>query len=350
MPETTAQTDLSAVAEQVKRLARGLGFDVVGIAPVTPSPNAAYLRRWLADGRAGEMHYLAERAEERIDPAKYLPGVRSAVCVAVNYNPPDCLPSAAAAGPAGRVARYARGADYHAWIKEKLYAIADWLRAAVPGAETVCGVDTVPVLERELAARAGLGWIAKNTMLINERVGSWLFLGEVLTTADLPADAPAVDRCGTCTRCIDACPTRAITAPYQLDASRCISYLTIEHAGEIDPALARGMGDWVFGCDVCQEVCPHNGRAPIAELAELQPRVPATLGLEAVLGWTKDDFDRAFGRTAVKRIRLPVLQRNAAAALANRAAAEGKTSRDAHAGPRLAFTQESSSIRGVRRR
>lgn len=317
--DACTQPDLHLVAEQAKRLARGLGFDLAGIAPVSRSSRADYFRRWLADGRAGQMAYLSERAEERIDPAKYLPGVRSAICVAVNYNPPQQpSPSGSSEGePLGRVARYARGVDYHGWIKDKLYALADWLRSVLPGVETVCGVDTVPVLERELSARAGVGWIGKNTMLINERIGSWLFLGEVLTTADLPPDSPAPDRCGTCTRCIDACPTRAITAPYQLDASRCISYLTIEHAGEIDPALRPGMGDWVYGCDICQEVCPHNSRAPVAELLELQPRVPSGLPLQRVLHWNKDDFDLAFRHTAVKRIRLPILQRNASIALKN---------------------------------
>jgi epoxyqueuosine reductase len=247
--------------------------------------------------------------------------VQTAICVAVNYNPPathdESTRDASPMKPSGSIARYARGADYHVWIKDKLYAIADWLRDAAPGARTVCGVDTVPVLERELAARSGIGWVGKNTLVLNERIGSWLFLGEVLTTLDLPTDPPAVDRCGTCTRCIDACPTRAIVAPYQLDASRCISYLTIEHGGAIDPSLARQMGDWVYGCDICQEVCPHNSRAPVGQLPELQPRLPGRIALDEIDRWGKDDFDRAFRRTAVKRIRLPLLQRNAVIARNN---------------------------------
>lgn len=313
--------ELAILAAQVKQLARGLGFDLIGIAPAHPSAHRDYFRAWLDAGRAGTMDYLAERFEERVDPGSYLPGARSAVCVAVNYHVPleDATAAAAPADLAGRVARYALGTDYHDWVKPKLYAIADWLRAAVPGAETVCGVDTAPVLERELAARAGIGWVGKNTLVLNDRIGSWLLLGEVITTIDLPPDRPATDRCGTCTRCIDACPTAAITAPYRLDAARCISYLTIEHAGEIDPALRPMMGDWVFGCDVCQDVCPWNGRAPAADVPELRPRAPRRVGLDDVARWEKDDFDSAFRHTAVKRIRLPLLQRNAAIAAANAA-------------------------------
>jgi epoxyqueuosine reductase/tRNA dimethylallyltransferase len=300
----TDRPNLHRVAAEVKERARALGFDLVGIAPVVNSPHRDYLRGWLDAGRHGSMQYLADRFEERVDPAVYLPDVKTAVCVAVNYNAGGSSSSGA------KIARYARAIDYHEWIKPKLYEIADWLRDIVPGARTVCGVDTAPILERELAARAGIGWVGKNTIVLNERIGSWLFLAEVLTTIDLPIDTPAVDRCGTCTRCIDACPTDAIT-PYQLDARRCISYLTIEHEGQIEPSLADKMNGWVYGCDICQEVCPWNGRAPIAELAELQPMVPGSIDAREILDWSKDEFDRTFRRTAAKRIRLPMLQRNA---------------------------------------
>jgi epoxyqueuosine reductase len=306
--------EIARIAQQVQDLARGLGFDLVGIARAQPSANREYFRRWLDAGRAGEMHYLAERFEQRVDPGAYLPGARSAVCVAVNYH--VLLPEVAV-DPAGRIARYALGLDYHDWVKPRLYAIADWLREAIPGCRTVCGVDTAPILERELAARAGIGWVGKNTLVINERIGSWLLLGEVLTTAELPIDEPAIDRCGTCARCIEACPTGAITAPQQLDATRCISYLTIEHRGQIDPSLRPMIGDWIYGCDVCQDVCPWNGRAPVAELAELQPRIPPRIALDETADWTAEDFNRTFRRTAVKRIRLPILQRNAVIAKEN---------------------------------
>jgi epoxyqueuosine reductase len=263
---------------------------------------------------------MTERIDERLDPTRVLPGAQTAICVAMNYNStPSAVrsdPSAPARGASGQIAQYARSEDYHEFIKQRLYAIADWLRQAVPGAQTKCGVDTAPIAERDLSSHAGVGWVGKNTCVINERIGSWLFLGTVLTTLPLPIDSPAVDRCGTCTRCIDACPTRAIT-PYQLDARLCISYLTIEHTGAIDEALQAQMGDWLFGCDICQTVCPWNGRAPVAALLELQPRVPARLDAREILNWQKEDFDGAFRRTAVKRIRLPILQRNAAIVVGN---------------------------------
>jgi epoxyqueuosine reductase len=250
-------TDRHQLAAEVKNFARRLGFDLVGIASAAPSEYRQYYRDWLDSGQAGEMAYLDRRFDERVDPAVYLPGAKTVVCVAMNYHVPLDRSGAEMKSPA-RVARYALGDDYHEHIKHKLYDMADWLRDTVPGARTRCGVDTVPVMEKELAARAGIGWIGKNTCVINPEIGSWVLLGEVLTTIDFPIEQPAVDRCGTCTRCIDACPTSAITAPYQLDARKCISYLTIEHAGAIARDLRLQMGDWLYGCDVCQDVCPYN--------------------------------------------------------------------------------------------
>jgi epoxyqueuosine reductase len=258
------------------------------------------------------MEYLARRFEERTDPAAYLPGVKSVICVALNYHVPLETADESQRGRQGRVARYALGVDYHELIKQRLYVLADWLRDAVPGARTRCGVDTAPVMEKELAARAGIGWVGKNTCVINPRLGSWLLLGEVLTTVPLPPDAPAVDHCGTCTRCIDACPTAAITAPYQLDARRCISYLTIEHRGDVADDLRAGIGDWLYGCDVCQDVCPHNRNVPDAADPAVQPRFAAgTLAIEEVLGWTHEDYTARLRHGAMKRVKLPVLQRNA---------------------------------------
>ena len=260
------------------------------------------------------MHYLQERFAERVDPSLYLPGVRSVVCVAVNYNVPveDAPPGH------GRIARYAQGDDYHERLKQKLYDFADWLRAEFPGCDTRCGTDSVPVLEREYAARAGIGWVGKNACVIHPTQGSWLLLGEVLTTLDLPADTPVEDHCGTCTRCIDACPTAAITGPYTIDARRCISYLTIEHAGAIEPRLAEQMGDWLFGCDVCQDVCPHNRRAPVSTTAWLQPRT-ATNSVDAatVLEWSTDDYHRFTRKSAMRRLKLQHFQRNARIVLQN---------------------------------
>ena len=204
------------------------------------------------------------------------------------------------------------GDDYHEVIKSRLHALADWMRQAVPSAQTRACVDTAPLMEKELAARAGVGWVGKNTCLINPRVGSWLLLGEILTTIPLPPDAPATDHCGTCTRCLDACPTGAIVAPYRLDARRCISYLTIEHRGEIEPELAGRMGDWLYGCDVCQDVCPHNRSAPSTQDPALRPRFPTgSLDVNEVLQWTEEEYRTRLRKSAMKRVKLPVLRRNA---------------------------------------
>lgn len=306
----------------IKSKARELGFDLVGIAPARPSDFAAFWHRWIADGKHGQMAYLADRLDERLDPATYLPGARSAICVAVNYHWPLEPGSPAPGEVPGRIARYALPLDYHDWIKHKLYDLADWLRDALPGTHTRCGVDTAPVPERELAARAGLGWVGKNTCIIHPRIGSWLFLGTVLTTADLPPDAPEADHCGTCTRCLQACPTGALTPdkPYQLDASRCISYLTIEHPGELPPDLSAATGDWLYGCDICQDVCPYNApaRIPAAADERLRPRLPAgRLDARAVLNWTEEQWYPFSRRTAIRRLGLPMFKRNAAAVVRN---------------------------------
>jgi epoxyqueuosine reductase len=313
---TAAETmDAHQLSAEIKHFARRLGFDLVGITSASPSNYRDYFRRWLDAGRAGEMDYLARRFEERTDPATYFPGARSVICVAMNYHTPLDAPPA---GSYGRVARYALGDDYHEMTKAKLYELADWIRGNAPGAQTKCGVDTAPIMEKELAARAGVGWIGKNTCLINPAIGSWLLLGEVITTIDLPIDQPGVDHCGTCRRCIDACPTGAITAPYQLDARRCISYLTIEHRGEIDPNLKSQISDWLYGCDICQDVCPHNSSAVATLNPALQPRFASgTLDSAAVANWDEAAYRQSLRGSAMRRVKLPVLQRNARIVLDN---------------------------------
>jgi epoxyqueuosine reductase len=207
--------------------------------------------------------------------------------------------------------------DYHEIIKDRLHELADWLRETAGGL-TKSAVDTAPVMEKELAARAGVGWQGKNTCTINERVGSWLLLGEILTTLPLPVDEPATDRCGTCRRCLDACPTGALTGPYQLDARKCISYLTIEHRGEIEPELAGQMGDWLYGCDVCQDVCPWNSKAVESLDPALAPRFGSgALDAREVAGWGEEEYRRALRHSAMKRVKLPQLQRNARIVLDN---------------------------------
>jgi epoxyqueuosine reductase len=298
--------DLTAAA--IKQRARELGFDLVGIAPATPSGHGQYLRQWLDEGNAGEMAYLSGRFAERTDPAAYFPDAASVICVGLYYFVPLDPPPAGH----GRVARYALGADYHEVIKSSLHELADWIREIAPQAKTRCSVDTAPVMEKELSARAGIGWVGKNTCVINETIGSWILLGEVLTTLPLTADDPAVDRCGSCRRCIDACPTDAISQPYQLDARRCISYLTIEHRGEIDGNLSAKFGDWIYGCDICQEVCPWNRDPPAAADPRLQPRwTSGSLDPVQVMQWNDEDYQRELKGSAMKRVKLPMLKRNA---------------------------------------
>jgi epoxyqueuosine reductase len=327
MPSTAVETLRDhALAAEVKRRATELGFDLVGIAEAGPSRYRDYLRSWLDAGQAGSMAWMAGRFDERTDPGVYLPGAQSVICVAINYFveiepvPSDQQPHH------GRVARYALGEDYHDVLKSRLHALADWLREAVPDAQTRTCVDTAPVMEKELAARAGVGWVGKNACLINPHAGSWLLLGEIITTVPLPADEPATDHCGTCTRCIDACPTAAITAPYQLDARRCISYLTIEHRGDIPPEYQSQIGDWLYGCDVCQDVCPHNSKAAPSADPAVQPRFPTGgLDVREVLGWTDEQYRAKLKGSAMRRVKLPMLQRNAEVVVRNLARGEQDT-------------------------
>ncbi len=296
-----------ALAQAVKARALELGFDRVALGPAGPPPHAAAFERWLDAGSAGTMDYLAETRAERLDPARLLPGCRSVIAVALNYTRGD--------EPEWRgVARYARGADYHDTMRPRLHALRDYVSAAA-GAQSRASLDTSAVLERDLAAAAGLGWIGKNTNLITPGLGSYYFIGLVLTTAELPADDAQPDRCGTCTACLDACPTSAFDGPYALDARRCIAYLTIEHRGPIAEEFHAPIGEWLFGCDVCQEVCPWNRHAPVArETAPATPPPPP----EALVAMTDDEFRERFRGSPLKRARREGLARNAAIVLANR--------------------------------
>jgi epoxyqueuosine reductase len=274
------------------------------VGPAAPPEHGAALRRWVEAGHAGTMGYLSRRLEERLDPARVLPGARAAVCVALNYYQGESEDTSWRP-----IARYAWGRDYHDVIGPRLERLAAHLTEAA-GARSRGYVDTGPVLERDLAARAGLGWIGKNTMLLHPTLGSWFFIGVLLTTADLVADAPLADRCGSCRACLDACPTGAFVAPYVLDARRCISYLTIEHRGEIDPALHRGMAGWQFGCDVCQDVCPWNRKAPTTRHPELVPDA-AYPGAAAVSTMDDAAIREAFRGSALLRAKPAGLRRNA---------------------------------------
>lgn len=336
-------------SDLIARLAHEAGFDRVGIAPAGPLPRQEYVRQWLLAGHHGEMEYLHRWAELRSDPRLLLPGARSVIVVAHVYrhetraqaeiqenrtqkhgntnspkfypSPPFPLSPSHLSSPTGRVARYAWGRDYHKIIRKKLQRLLTALRNDVgePFDARIC-VDTAPVIERELAAAAGIGWIGKNTLVLHQELGSYFFLAEILTTLQLPPATPATDHCGTCTRCLDACPTQALTAPYQMDASRCISYLTIEHRGGISPDLQPLMGNWVYGCDICQEVCPHNRKAPLSRepaYAPLPEGLPPEPALAELLTWNQEDHQQRLAGSAAKRASLPMLQRNARIATAN---------------------------------
>ncbi len=319
---TTPSPELDA--ERVRELGTALGFDLVGIAPAEPPPDAERLPEWLERGYAGEMAWLGRRAEERGDPRRVLPGARSAVVVGVVYDPGDEV--GAPAPGRGRIARYAGGEDYHEVLGGRLRAFGDALEAAAGRAvRRRAYVDTGPVLERPLAARAGLGWIGKNTLLIHPRLGSYLFLGVLLTDLDLEPDESEPDHCGTCRACLDACPTGAFPEPRVLDARRCLSYTTIELRGSIPEPLRGPQQDRVFGCDVCQEVCPWNLRSrrevpadPTGLRSRLAPRaVWVRPQLEWLLSLDEDAWRAATRRTALRRARHRGLLRNALVAAGN---------------------------------
>jgi epoxyqueuosine reductase len=307
----------AAVTALVKALLGEEGFDRVGVARAGPTPRTEYLRRWLDDGRGGNMHYLGKYFEQRTDTSKLVPGARSVVVVALNYYQDS--PAKPTGDARGRVARYAWGADYHTLIKDKLWRVIDTLRDRLGVAfDAKPCVDTAPVLEREWAMRSGVGWIGKNTLVLNDKLGSYFFLGEIVTTLDLVEDEPAVDHCGSCTRCLDACPTSAFPAPYEMDAARCLSYHTIELRDAIPNEFHDAMGDWIFGCDICQEVCPFNSRAPqTEEPAFAARRVAAGVPLKELTQWTAEDYRRELKGSAMKRAKLEMLQRNAHIALHN---------------------------------
>ena len=257
------------LTESLKSAAERLGFDLAGACPAVASPGLDGLRRWLAAGYAGRMEYFARRAEAYEHPRHVMDGVRSLLVLAKNYRSQPPQPP----GPGqGAISRYAWGGDYHDTIRRGLHRLCDFHRQLVPEAEVRGVIDTAPLLERPFAQLAGLGWIGKNTLLLNQRLGSWFFLAVLLTSEVLEYDVPATaDHCGTCRACLDACPTGALVAPYRLDARKCISYLTIELREPIPEPLRAGQGQWLLGCDVCQEVCPWNHREVASDEPSFQP-------------------------------------------------------------------------------
>jgi epoxyqueuosine reductase len=320
------------LAARAVELARVAGFDLCGIAPAAEFPELAHLEEWLKRDYAGEMRYLYD--ERRRSPARAMQGARSVIVCALNYN--AAFPTSTEArgqleansGLRAWISRYAWGDDYHHVLGERLKALIEHLHAEFPEPfEARAYVDTGPIVERVAAKYAGLGWLAKNTCLINEELGSWLFLGVIVTTLDLAAsvkaaETPAPDLCGNCSLCIDACPTGAIVEPYVLDARRCISYLTIELRGAIPSELREPIGQHVFGCDICQDVCPWNRRAPMTALTNFQPRRREehslfSPDLEWLISLSEEEFRAVFRASPVKRAKWRGLVRNACIAIGN---------------------------------
>ncbi len=294
-----------------------LGFDSCRIAACAKPAHATEFREWLREGAHGEMNYMQRGEEKRCDPQKVLPGAKSIVVLALNYfQGEEIRRSSRQIGTTGKIARYALGDDYHDVIEAKLGKIDQFLRDF--GGQQKCYVDTGPILEREHAAQAGIGWHGKNTMLIDERLGTWFFLAEILTTIELPPHDPVPDRCGTCDRCIKACPTGAITAPHRLDARRCISYLTIELKGSVPLELRPLIGDRIFGCDDCLDVCPWNRFAQISHETAFSARKSTTgTSLREYLQLTDAEFRQLFKDSPIKRIKRRGFLRNVCVALGN---------------------------------
>ncbi len=305
------------LAAWIKTTALELGFDLAGVTQLAPSNRADYIRDWFSTGQHGAMDYLQCHAPVKIDPQTHWPWVKSVVVLGLNYRPPVSIFTTATVKdepPTGKIAAYAAGRDYH----RVMAGLIKQLAAAITARGTqnfrwVASVDTAPLLEREMAARAGVGWIGKNTMVINPKKGSWFVLGELLTNINLPSDRPMADHCGSCRRCIDACPTDALE-PYQMNASRCISYQLIENRGDIDPAYQQPIRDagYIVGCDICQRVCPHNSKAPAAVNSAWAYPPQADASVSEVLQWDEMTWDQRTRGRATRRVKLAMWKRNAA--------------------------------------
>jgi epoxyqueuosine reductase len=301
--------------EQIRAKALETGFDTAGFAAAGPvkGETAQRFREWLAAGHHSGMYYLEHQIEARLDPRLVLPEARTVIVVLCNHfreNPTQSLSS-------GKIACYAGGRDYHKVVGKALKSLSSWIRKSFPGTKTWYEVDTGPVLERYWAQQAGLGWMGKNTLLINTHMGSWTFLGVILTSLELPPDPPHPDHCGTCTRCLDTCPTQAFPAPGVLDSNRCISYWTIEHRGEFPAGIGKSLNGWIFGCDDCQTVCPWNRHAKETSHPEFQlASALQTPNPDAWSAMSWEKWDEMTRGTALRRAGFEGLTRNCKAVLA----------------------------------
>jgi len=313
--------------EIIQQAATDAGFNLSGIAPVSDSPELQTFPAWIAAGRAGEMKYMEARTDQgelkRASLSHVAPWAQSVIVCAINYNTDQPYSTQVEGESRGWISRYAWSAeDYHDVVLRRLKRVEATLHQTTedshPDLLTRSYVDTGPIVERVAAKYAGIGWIGKNTCIINQKKGSWLFLGVILTSLELHPDMPAPDRCGSCTRCIEACPTDAILAPYQLDSNRCIAYLTIEKRGSIPEDLREGMGRHLFGCDICQDVCPWNRKAPVSEVPEFSPRPQlVNPALDWLAEMSVEDFNKTFRGSPVRRAKHSGVRRNAAIAMGN---------------------------------
>jgi epoxyqueuosine reductase len=320
LPQQLTTDNPENLVQKIRAWATELGFQQMGITGVDLGEHEGYLQKWLDAGYHGSMEYMARHGNKRTRPDELVPGTLRVISLRMDYLEPDTQPLEILAAPhKAYISRYTLGRDYHKLIRKRLSQLADRIETEVGSGEFRAFVDSAPVLERAAAEHAGLGWIAKNTMLINRDAGSWFFLGEIFTNLPLPVDEPHSSKhCGTCTACLDICPTNAFTGPFQLDARRCISYLTIEHHGSIDPALRPLMGNRIFGCDDCQLCCPWNKFAQATGEGDFRPRHGlADVELVALFAWDEQTFLDNTEGSAIRRIGHERWLRNLAVALGN---------------------------------
>lgn len=308
---------LHAITSDVRQKALSLGFDACGFARAEPLDEAARrLEEWLSRGRHGEMHWMEQHFDKRVNPALLVEGTRSIISVIGSYHFPENEELDSSSGP--KIAKYARGRDYHKVFKKRLHQLLDYLGERIGKIHGRAFVDSAPVMDKEWARRAGLGWIGKNSNLLNRSHGSWFLIGELFVDVPFIYDSPVTDHCGSCTRCIDACPTGAIYQPYRVDATRCISYLTIELKDAIPAEYHDGLGEWVFGCDICQDVCPWNRKAETGTIGDLRPRPKMVRDdLSFWKNLSQQEYEELFNGTPVRRARYPRFVENTGIVIRN---------------------------------
>jgi len=309
----------------IRNRALSLGFEACGFAKAEPlHVEARRLEEWLLERRHGDMGWMERNFDKRIDPSKLVPGTRTIISVIGSYNFP-ANDGSEPSPPSLKIASYARGRDYHKVFKKRLRTLFAFLKESVGDVNGRIFVDSAPVMDKVWAERAGLGWIGKNSNLLNRSFGSFFLIGEILVDLDLEPDKRATDHCGSCTRCIDACPTDAIYEPYRVDGSRCISYLTIELKNQIPEEYRNRIGNWIFGCDICQDVCPWNRKAIVGTIEELEPReeiLNAQADFDLLKELTFEEYERLFNGTPVRRARFPKLKQSIATAIQNQSGSE----------------------------